>query len=599
VNLMRKQLDKKLGSPLDRGKVRYVCSTDALCAFELAAGYIEPHGHSPFWGVSKYVAHNCDWHPSDSKAANSSRDIQLRMKQLEDALTTARSQASNMTAQVGAEHCQARIELLRAELTLVQRQGHDGAFLRRVRHYSVQRLAWGVVAFSRNRETPTIQEVQSYITRVSGIEESTKHCGLVRRAADAKLLQLAKVDTLDYLPEYLKCLQDRGWQVCLFTSTGPQMHEKAAGMVIRAWEERRKQDPHLRPMSIEEARGVVPPMEGTYSSGWLVVPPNKYPLRLVPGTNEANRSQVRLVDACHMRAPGNEGTLYTMFRVDPNRSHEGMVYLMLSNVENTAGWRVVNEAANLFEPPTCNALGALLVPAGQLGEQATPATPVVVGDGDKGILEVFGKWLKRCVYHRKANFLKKFPKSLRQAEAYQRAMRAANDFTFRRSWSMLTKAMQDWAGKLPMVQWAQHYHRAIADSQFNGPETMNNKPLMKARKARNQLATLKEIVHMEESRSRALTIQAHSCHGPLPPRVQARFDKSERLLPLWLRCIVFLMVWAGVQIPLHHGTRPMARQEHQAARDCQAPVWLRSGVQAHSRGTRNNRNHMSVWPRRA
>lgn len=529
VNVLRKEQGKQLGCPLDRGKIRYVCSTDASCDFFLEVTCNLPADKKPSWSFSKYTPHTCEWHPSDTKDAKKLRDLELEIETIQLAVENAEATLStSATKECGVEFYKNKLENLRAQAGTITRAQKSQAFLQKHRHYSVEQLAWGLVKRIGVGENPSTSETRNYIHDVTGTSDTDRFISLVRASAISKVAQFQLVDTLQYLPEYLKCLEDRGWKVMLFTSTALEMQDKLARILLRSWEDRRKDNPDLLPMTFEQAKCQVGEMHGTYCTGWLVAPPNRYPLALIQGTNEANRSQVKLIDACHMKSTSNEGTLYTTFRVDPNRSFEGMVYQLLVDVENTSGWRSAKDGEGLFERPMLGLDGALMVPPGSVDDQAMPAREVYIGDGDKGISQVFGNSMKRCVFHRKQNFLKKFPKALKEAEAFKRCSRAANSALFRHAWDQLTITQQSWADSIPRAQWAQHVHLMASDGQHNSPETMNSKPLLPARKAKNQLASLREVVAMEERRSRGATIMAHSCQGYYPPRVQERVDKAHK-----------------------------------------------------------------------
>lgn len=270
-----------------------------------------------------------------------------------------------------------------------------------------------------------------------------------------------KVDTLEFLPNYLQCLRNRGWQTELITSDPDEMALKCGRILQRAWNERCAKNPALQPMELTECvklAGV--PQGGCFVTGVVLVPPNLFPTQLLEYTSQANRSQVRLVDATHMRAQGNEGTLYCAFRVDPNRTHQGMAYALLADVENTAGWVVTQRAIEKYEPSTLDQAGTQVVaPPGGRGEP-TPSRLVYIGDGDKGIATVFGDALVRCCLHRKANFLTKFKKALQFAEAYSKCHRSANRRDFLRHWHQLSATQQQWAtDTASMDSWAQHCHR--------------------------------------------------------------------------------------------------------------------------------------------
>jgi len=115
--------------------------------------------------------------------------------------------------------------------------------------------------------------------------------------------------------------------------------EKMVGAILqRDWDERRSKNADLQPMSLEAAVNLLDFGDSKFCTGWLVAPPNIAPTYLVPGLNEANRSEVRLLDACHMKAPGNEGTLYSGYRPDANRSLDAMGFVLRTDVENASGW---------------------------------------------------------------------------------------------------------------------------------------------------------------------------------------------------------------------------------------------------------------------
>lgn len=275
-----------------------------------------------------------------------------------------------------------------------------------------------------------------------------------------------KVDTLEFLPNYLQCLRNRGWQTELITSSPSEMGLKCGRILQRAWVERCDKNPALKPMNVTECVNLVGVQKGgCFVTGVVLVPPNLLPTQLLEYTCQPNRSQVRLIDATHMKAPGNEGTLYCAFRVDPNRTHQGMAYALLADVENTAGWEVMKRAIDKHEPVTLCPNGTQVVaPPNGLGEVA-PARLVYIGDGDKGIATVFGQWLVRCCLHRKANFLSKFKKALQFAEVYSKCHRSASQRDFLRHWQHLTATQQQWAtDSADMASWAQHRHRRHVSS---------------------------------------------------------------------------------------------------------------------------------------
>ena len=68
---------------------------------------------------------------------------------------------------------------------------------------------------------------------------------------------------------------------------------------------------------------------------------------------------------------------------------------------------------------------------------------------------------------------------------------------------------------------------AKMDGQFNGPETMNNKPLMPARQTKSLVASVRHIVRAGCSRQKASMHLSRACKGLFPPAVQRMVDKAD------------------------------------------------------------------------
>ena len=393
------------------------------------------------------------------------------------------------------------------------------------RPYSRAELARGMLDKATCGQGPSVQQALDHIFELTGRNEDRRYGSDITQRAMDLLRKREMVDSLQFLPEYLQCLRNAGWHTQIFTSTADEMAGSVGRILHREWADRCKKNNDLQPMALQEVVKLLDFGDSKFCTGWLASPPNHAPTHLVPGLNEEDRPGVRLVDACHMKAPGNEGTLYSAYRPDANRSYDAMAFVFQADVENSAGWQLTKAAMHAHEPPMRKGGQEFISPPPGHHGDAVQCTTAVVGDGDKGIAEAF-EGVIRCCFHRQQNFAVAFPKKLAQKDIYAKVHRAASLHKFKFHFKHLTPEMQRWTKKLPLAAWAQHAHKKRLYGHFNGPETMNNKPLMPARNAPNMLATLKEIVHMVSRRDRGLALQAASWVEPFPPRVMDQVAKA-------------------------------------------------------------------------
>ena len=176
VNAVRRQLGKPIGSPFDRGKSRYVCPTDANCNFCVGLRYAGVDADCK-WSFSNYTPHTCQWHPSDSKAALRSRELQTKIDSLQVALAEAEAAEPTATTAMGKIECRRVLLELRQEAVVATRAGGVGeAFLHKHRHYSVEQLAWGLLAKTHGGQAPSSSEARNYMREVTGAAETPRFC---------------------------------------------------------------------------------------------------------------------------------------------------------------------------------------------------------------------------------------------------------------------------------------------------------------------------------------------------------------------------------------------------------------------------------------
>jgi hypothetical protein len=523
----------KLGLPLgisDRNHCRYVCCGDTTgeCLFQADVWCRQQQNGKFVWVCEWLREHTCNWCVADAKVTNKANHLKGAIKNATQMLQTAtemHTKSPTATSVVGLKHVEQKVAEQTKSLRDLGHSAQSGTHYHRP--YGRLELARGLLDKVLDGEAPSATQALDHIFELTGRSEDRRFATDIIQAAMEMHRKREMVDSLEFLPEYLQCLRDKGWFVQLFTCTAAEMATSVGRILQREWNERCKRNADLTPMNTEACINLLDFGESKFTLGWLASPPNHAPTHAVRGLNEANRPEVRLIDACHMKVPGNVGTLYSGYKPDANRSLDALGFVFRTDVENLIGWELAKSAIEAHEPPQHQGGQAVLfLPPGSPGEPIL-STLVHVGDGDKGIAEAFRN-VVRCCFHRQQNFALAFPKKLAQKEVYAKAHRAASAHTFQQHFKHLTHGMQQWARKLDLKAWAQSTHRQRLYGHFNGPETMNSKPLKTAREAPNMLATLKEIVHMVSRRDRQLALQAANWTERFPPRVLAKIAQAQR-----------------------------------------------------------------------
>lgn len=459
---------------------QFVCAADASCLFMSKWTY-QAGRADPLWMPSGWHPHTCDWQPLHAvHAATYTKQQQVVVaskESLDAAVQEAKDQTNVLTSMV-VQQWEATVQEQEQHLANMVVCQEDAPLVHRA--YTPEQLAADLVKQMKDGVTLGYREVKRYCDERMPVPEVTRgFYDRVRQVTTSLHDSQHHMSNLELLPELVQACIDRGFTCEVYTVTISE-HKSALLRIMQNMYDARRANPSSTLPPLSFTSDMVEIMDANDNDmvlhGWSLAPPNVQRAPIDGTYGEWDAPMVACADACHMRARGNEGTLYAVVKMDA--SHHALLVVMEFRADTEklhGGWKECWEHAVRVEPSLAS------------GDATT------IADGDKGIREAVDN-LYRCTTHRRRN-LAKVLKNSKDETLCVMAMEAPSHEKYTHFKRQLSRKAQEKLEEPQSNEPPEHLFQYARKREMNGVFTnqlseSSNNSWLRIRQSRNQLQTM-------------------------------------------------------------------------------------------------------------